>query len=162
MADPTAIGAPPIADEQGTGWEVVARYPLYEEAQRAVDHLSDAGFPVENVEIIGRDLRLVERVTGRRTTLDAAFAGAASGIWFGVFIGLLVGLFSPAVAWLAVLLTAALIGAVTGGAFGAAAHWALRGRRDFDSTLRVAAGHYDLRVAAGHVDPARRLLSQLG
>ena len=67
--------------------QTVASYPTYAEAQRAVDSLSDAGFPVEFVEIVGYDLRQVERVTGRLTTATATGAGAASGAWFGLFIG---------------------------------------------------------------------------
>ena len=47
--------------------ETVASYATYGEAQRAVDALSDAGFPVESVVIVGHDVRLVERVTGRLT-----------------------------------------------------------------------------------------------
>jgi hypothetical protein len=155
------LGATPIDDERGSGWEVVARYPRYEEAQRAVDYLSDSGFAVENVEVIGRDVRLVERVTGRRTIIDAALAGAASGMWFGLFVGLLMALFTPAVTWLAIVLTALVIGGVTGALFGGVAHWTLRGRRDFDSTFRLAAGHYDLRVADEHVAEARELLSRM-
>jgi hypothetical protein len=42
------------------GWQVVGSYPMYVEAQRAVDRLSDASFPVKNVEIVARDLRIVE------------------------------------------------------------------------------------------------------
>ena len=38
----------------------VAVYDSYGEAERAVDHLSDSGFPVEHVSIVGRDLRWVE------------------------------------------------------------------------------------------------------
>jgi hypothetical protein len=37
----------------------------YPKAQRAVDQLSDAGFPVEQTDVVGYDLRLVEHVTGR-------------------------------------------------------------------------------------------------
>ena len=46
-------------------WNTVARFNDYADAQRAVDRLSDDGFPVEKLDIIGSDLRLVERVTGR-------------------------------------------------------------------------------------------------
>ena len=45
----------------------VGSFDSYEQAQAAVDHLSDQKFPVENVTIIGSDLRQVERVTGRLT-----------------------------------------------------------------------------------------------
>ena len=64
-------------------WKQVASYASYPEAQRAVDRLSDASFPVENIEIVGRDLRIVERVTGRLTTGKATLAGAGTGAWWG-------------------------------------------------------------------------------
>jgi hypothetical protein len=62
---------------------VVATYPDYPSAQRAVDYLSDNRFPVERTAIVGTDLRLVENVLGRLTTARAALAGAASGALFG-------------------------------------------------------------------------------
>ena len=89
------FGDPTIRlDPIHAAWNTVASFGTYEEAQEAVDRLSDSGFPVENIDIIGSDLRTVERVTGRLTKRNAAAAGAASGAWFGLFIGLLVGLFT--------------------------------------------------------------------
>ena len=67
----------------------IASYATYLEAQKAVDHLSDEGFPVQHTAIVGTDLRSVERVTGRLTYARVALAGAASGVWFGAFVGLL-------------------------------------------------------------------------
>ena len=84
------FGDPTIRlDPIHAAWNTVASFTTYEEAQEAVDRLSDSGFPVENIDIIGSDLRTVERVTGRLTKRNAAAAGAASGAWFGLFIGLL-------------------------------------------------------------------------
>src|SRR5437763_15192814 len=60
-------------------WNTVARLDDYGSAQRAVDRLSDAGFPVEKLDIVVSDLQLVERVTERLTTSRAAAAGALSG-----------------------------------------------------------------------------------
>jgi hypothetical protein len=61
-------------------WNTVARFDDYETAQRAVDRLSDDGFPVETLDIVGSDLRLVERVTGR---LGGLAIGAVWGAVFG-------------------------------------------------------------------------------
>src|SRR3954452_1615718 len=72
----------------------VGSYDGYEQAQAAVDYLSDEKFPVENVTIIGSDLRQIETVTGRLTTGRAVGAGAAAGAWWGLFVGLLLGIFS--------------------------------------------------------------------
>jgi hypothetical protein len=148
-----------VTDEGTAGRQLVASYATYEEAQRAVDRLSDSGFPVQYVDIVGRDLRLVERVTGRLTTARAAGAGAASGAWFGLFIGLLVGLFTTGPEWLGLVLGGLLIGAVWGAIFGFLAHWSTRGERDFASTRGIAAGRYDLMVADAQAAQAR---SQLG
>jgi hypothetical protein len=75
---------PPRLDPVSMAWNTVASYPSYGEAQAAVDRLSDERFPVENLDIVGSGLRLVERVTGRLTNARAAAAGAASGAWFGL------------------------------------------------------------------------------
>jgi uncharacterized protein YqgC (DUF456 family) len=139
----------------------VATYDTYAAAQRAVDHLSDAGFPVENTAIVGLDLRMVERVTGRLTNARAAAAGAASGAWFGLFIGLLVGLFTSGPEWVGLMIGGLLIGAFWGAVFGFFAHWATRGQRDFSSASRIVADRYELRVADAHAVRARELLSQL-
>ena len=49
------------------------------EAQAIVDRLAKAEFPVSQLAIIGNDLKMVERVTGRLTYGRAALTGSASG-----------------------------------------------------------------------------------
>jgi hypothetical protein len=144
-----------------SGRQVVASYASYAEAERAVDYLSDASFPVQYTDIIGRDLRLVERVTGRMTNMSAAAAGAGTGAWIGLFIGLLVGLFTLGPVWLGLILGGLLIGALWGAVFGFVAHWAMRGRRDFASARGLVAGSFDLAVVDSQAERARQLLSQL-
>ncbi|MDK7160814.1 hypothetical protein QP415_13265, partial [Pauljensenia sp. UMB3104] len=51
--------------------------------------LSDQGFDVQFITIVGTDLHMVERVTGKLTTGKVAASGAASGALWGAFIGLL-------------------------------------------------------------------------
>lgn len=145
--------------EAETG-EVVASYDTYAAAERAVDQLSDASFPVEQVKVVGRDLRLVERITGRVTIGRATAAGAGSGAWFGLFIGLLVGLFTTGPEWLGLVIGGLVIGAVWGAVFGFVAHWALRGRRDFSSTSGIVAGRYDVTVSSAYAERAREVLAQ--
>src|SRR3954451_14839429 len=97
----------------------VGSYDTYEQAQSAVDYLSDEKFAVENVTIIGTDLRMVETVTGRLTTGRALAAGAAGGAWWGLCVGLLLGIFSTdGGAWIGSVLTGLLIGLVFGALFG--------------------------------------------
>ncbi|MET0424224.1 MAG: general stress protein [Actinoplanes sp.] len=146
-----AAGAPSV---------VVGTFADYAAAQQAVDHLSDNKFPVERTAIIGTDLRLVENVLGRLTTGRAALAGAASGAWFGLFIGLLFGLFSNE-SWFAVILVCLLIGAAWGAIFGAIAHAATGGRRDFASRSSIQAGQYAVTADPDVADQARQLLVQL-
>src|SRR5471030_543465 len=68
-------------------------YDRYEAAQKAVDYLADHEFAVENCMIVGTDLKLVERVTGRLTRGRVIGAGALSGMWMGLFVGLIFALF---------------------------------------------------------------------
>lgn len=142
-------------------WNTVARFDDYETAQRAVDRLSDDGFPVESLDIVGSDLHLVERVTGRLTKARAAGAGAISGAWLGLLFGVLLGLFTS-VAWLAVVLGALAIGAVWGAVFGFAAHAATRGQRDFSSVRALSATRYDLIARDGTAERARTMLGSAG
>jgi len=143
------------------GGRSVAGYGTYDQAQHAVDHLSDNGFPVENADIIGSDLRLVEHVTGRITTGRAALAGAGTGAWLGLFFGLLVGLFTTGPTWVGLLLGGLVIGAVWGAIFGFFAQWATGGRRDFSSERGIVAGRYDVVVPEAHGERARALLAGL-
>ena len=158
MTDPSN----PRLDEASIAWNTVASYGSYQEAQMAVDRLSDERFPVENIEIIGSGLRTVERVTGRRTKARAAAAGAASGAWFGLFIGLLVGLFTRGPVWLGLILGGLLIGAAWGALFGFAGHAATRGRRDFSSAQTLTATRYDIVARGGTAQQAQSILRQAG
>ena len=69
----------PLLDPVSAAWNTVGRFDSYASAQRAVDRLSDDGFPVEKLDIVGSGLRTVERVTGRLTRGRATGAGALSG-----------------------------------------------------------------------------------
>ena len=152
----------PTFNPVSAAWNTVARYDDYQAAQRAVDRLSDNGFPVEKLDIVGSDLRLIERVTGRLTTMRAAGAGAVSGLWAGLLIGVLLGLFTSGHAWLGVVAVAAAFGLLGGAVFGFATHAATRGQRDFSSVRVLSAGRYDLIAREGIADQARAMLTDLG
>jgi len=151
--DPTA-GAPTVPTMS------VATYPDYAQAQQAVDYLSDNRFPVEKTSIVGTDLRLVENVLGRMTTVRAALAGTASGAWFGLFIGLFLGIFSDA-NWFGLIFAGLLIGAAWGAIFGAIAQAMTGGRRDFTSRSSLQASQYAVIVETDVADDARQLLTRL-
>ena len=139
----------------------VGSFDSYEQAQAAVDYLSDQKFPVENVTIIGSDLRQVERVTGRLTWGRVLAAGAAGGAWWGLFVGLLLGIFAvrPG-AWIGSILTGLLIGLLFGMLFAAIGYSASRGRRDFTSTSTVIAARYDVMCHPAHAEEARAHLAR--
>ena len=143
-------------------WNTVARFDDYGSAQRAVDRLSDDGFPVEKLDIVGSDLQLVERVTGRLTKWRAAAAGALSGMWAGLLIGILFGLFTTGHAWLGVVAAAAGFGALGGAVFGFVVHASTRGQRDFSSVRGLSASRYDLIAREGGAERARAALEQAG
>ena len=122
------------------GWPI-GSYPTYAEAQRAVDHLSDKEFPVQQVTIVGVDLMQVERVTGRLTWPRVLGGGALTGAWLGLFIGLVLGFF----------------GLITSGLQYAMA----RGTRDFSSTMQLVAGRYDVLCDPQSAEQGRDLLARL-
>ena len=139
----------------------VGSYDSYEQAQAAVDHLSDEKFAVENVTIIGTDLRMIETVTGRLTMGRAIAAGAAGGAWWGLFVGLLLGIFAEDGGnWFGSVLTGLLIGLAFGAAFGGMGYAATRGRRDFTSTNKITASRYDVMCHPTHAEEARTLLAR--
>jgi hypothetical protein len=140
----------------------VGSYDSYEQAQAAVDYLSDEKFAVENVTIIGSDLRMVEKVTGRMTMGRAIAAGAAGGAWWGLFVGLLLGIFSSDGSdWIGSVLTGLLVGVVFGVVFGGLGYAATQGRRDFVSTSKIVAGRYDVMCNPAHAEEARAHLARL-
>ncbi|TFV72508.1 hypothetical protein E4P39_16280 [Blastococcus sp. CT_GayMR19] len=139
----------------------VGSYDSYEQAQAAVDYLSDQKFAVENVTIIGTDLRMIETVTGRLTRGRAVGAGAAGGAWWGLFVGLLLGIFAPdGSQWLSSVLVGLLIGVVFGAVFGAMGYAATQGKRDFTSTSKITAGRYDVMCNPAHAEEARGHLAR--
>jgi hypothetical protein len=141
--------------------QVIATYDTYVEAQRAVDFLSDQQFAVENVSIVGSDLKMVEKVTGRLTRGRAAAAGAASGAWFGLFVGVLLSLFAKDTNAFALIVSALIYGAVFGAIFGFVGHTLSGGKRDFTSRSKIASSRYEIVVVWAHADKAREVLAKL-
>jgi hypothetical protein len=135
---------------------VVVSYDSYAEAQRAVDHLSDGGFPVDRVAIVAEDLRIVEQVTGRMGYGRAALQGAGLGALIGVIIGFFLGSFSSyiAILWL-------IYGAVIGLIVGLGTHALSGGRRDFSSIEGIQAGRYNVTADEEVAEEASSLLARL-
>ena len=143
---------------------VIRQSESYEDAQRAVDFLSDRELEVSGIQIIGRDVQLVETVTGRMSYGRAAGAGMVTGGWFGLLVGLLLGLFANPdqdPSWITLLLLGILWGAMFGIVYGLIVHAATRGRRDFSSRSKLQASRYDVTCPVPVAGKARQLLAEM-
>jgi hypothetical protein len=139
----------------------VATYDTYPEAERAVDFLSDKGFPVQKVAIVGTGLKTVEQVAGRLTTGKAALLGAGQGAMLGLFFGLLFSLFFEGPDFLGVILYGLIVGTIFGAVLGAVGQAAQGGRRDFASVRGMEAEKYELQVEHDASAEAKRVLAEL-
>jgi hypothetical protein len=155
------VGSVPNLPTPPTGFAVAA-YPAYSSAQAAVEQLIKHNFSIQDVTIVGSDLQLVERVTGRLTGGKLAAAGAASGAWMGLFVGLLMFVFSPVQSGVLVLVLAAVaIGAAFGAVMGYLGYSVAKGRRDFTSASQVVARRYDVLCQPRTAEQARDILAKM-
>jgi hypothetical protein len=136
-------------------------YEKYDEAQRAVDFLSDHEFPVQNCMIVGTDLKQVERVTGRLTWGKVATGGLLSGVWLGLFVGIVLSLFGDNSSAWAIVLSTVLFGALFGLVWALIGYGATQGRRDFTSVTQVVATRYEVLVEHKLAERARELLASM-
>lgn len=135
----------------------------YEDAQKAVDTLSDKGFPVENCLIVGTDLKQLERVTARLTWGRVALGGVLSGLWLGLFVGLIFALFAdPNDSATSLLLWTALYGAIFGLVWSLIGYAFTRGSRDFQSVSQVVATKYEVFAEHKVAQQARAILAESG
>jgi hypothetical protein len=138
------------------GWPI-GSYDTYQQAQRAVDHLADNEFPVQDVTIVGVEPMVVERVSARLTWGRVLSAGAASGAWLGLFVGLLLSLFTTA-AGIGPILIGVAAGVVFGLTSAAVRYGATRGQRDFVSQSQLVARRYDVLCKPRNAELGRTLL----
>jgi hypothetical protein len=155
-------GGPSGPDDARTvpAGDTVGSYTSYLDAQKAVDYLADQQFPVQMVSIVGNELKMVERVTGRLSYPRVALSGALSGMWFGLFVGVMLSFFAPSPGYFSIL-ASVLMGAAFFMLFGIVTYAMQRGKRDFTSTSQVVATNYDVVVSVEAAHEARRLLQQL-
>jgi hypothetical protein len=151
------------AARANAGRRVVATTDSYSEAERAVDYLSDRGFPVERVAIVGHDVKMVEQVVGRLNYGGAALRGAGSGAVVGALVGWIFGLFNwvqPLIASLTLAAYGLIFGAVVGAIFGLVFHALQGGRRDFAAIRVLLPSRYEVLVDEEVAGEAIRLLAQ--
>jgi hypothetical protein len=142
----------------------VSTVTSYEAAEKAVDFLSDQGFPVEHVTIVGTGLRYIEQVSRRVTTWNATLMGAGSGALLGIFWAAFFGLFFTVDSggFLGVLAYGLVIGVIFGALWGLITHSSLGGRRDFASVSDTRADKYEIQVDDGFADRAEQVLARMG
>ena len=140
----------------------VGLYNSYDDAQRAVDYLADEKFEVQNLAIVGTDLKSVERVLGRRNWGTVITGGVQSGLSTGLLVALVLLIFTPAgVNFLALFAVALGIGILLGIGFAALGYALSRGRRDFTSISQTVATKYEVLCEHKVAVQAREMLQSL-
>jgi len=139
----------------------VAVFDTYEDAQKAVDYLADERFPVQNLAIVGTDLKLVERVLGRRGWPQVVASGALSGVGTGLLVGLFMVLLYPNLTLGVALLGGLVIGIAMGLLSATMAHASTKGQRDFSSVTATVATRYEVLGEHNVVQKAREMLAAM-
>ncbi|MDK8098979.1 general stress protein [Winkia neuii] len=158
MSTPLNFTSPVGKAPAPTGTEV-ASFRTYAEAQTAVDALAEADYPVHTLTIVGTDLVMVERVTGRATAGKAFARGALNGLWWGVMLGLLSAFINPDFGGAVIVITAGVI-TLLFGLINVAVH-AMAGkkrRQDYTSVTSVAASRFSV-LALSDAARARQALA---
>ena len=139
----------------------VGIYNTYADAQKAVDYLADQKFEVQNLAIVGTDLKSVERVLGRRSWSTVVTQGLQSGISTGLLVGLVVLIFTNPRSFLVLMLVSLAIGILLGIGFAAAGYAMSRGKRDFTSVTQTVATKYEVLCEHKVAARAREMLQQM-
>ena len=148
-----------VTDPQMPTGTEVASYETYAQARAGVDFLSDAGFDVSAITIVGSDLHLVERVKGRLTIARASLSGASSGGLWGALGGMLMSAGQSAGGTGTWVAGGIIVGALIGMALSALS-FIVRGRsRDLVSSQQVVAQRYAV-LASADIDRAYQILQR--
>ncbi|MGL5405831.1 MAG: general stress protein [Propionibacteriaceae bacterium] len=139
----------------------VANYDSYQAAQKAVDHLADENFPVENIAIVGTDLRQYERVLGKSSWMSVLLSGAAAGAMSGLMIALMLFLLRVTTMGNAFLVGIGL-GIIFGALSAAMSYAVMRGQRDFNSLTQTFANSYEVVAEHKVAQQAREILEKAG
>ncbi len=137
----------------------LAVYGGYAQARNTVDYLADHAFPIQNIAIVGTELKSVERVTGRPSRGRVAATGAVTGLGLGAFVGIAFTMFSKhgQLGFVLTPVLGTLFGLVWSQARFAAA--SRHGRRDFASVSQIVATRYEVLVEHHFAEEARGLLA---
>ena len=139
----------------------VGIYRTYAEAQKAVDFLADEKFAVQNLAIVGTELKSVERVLGRKSWGTVIGQGVQSGVSTGLLVGLVMLIFGAVKNILLLLVVALAIGIALGIIFNAIAYAMSQGKRDFTSVTQTVATKYEVLCEHKVAAQAREMLLKL-
>lgn len=139
----------------------VGVYDTYDQAQKVVDFLADSHFPVQNLCIVGTELRSVERVLGRRTWGTVLGQGLQNGLSTGIMVSLLLWVLQPGVNVLQLFAVGLSMGLFIGLVFAVLGHALARGRRDFNSVSQTVATKYEILAEHKVVQQARDLVATM-
>ncbi len=139
----------------------VGIYNSYADAQKAVDYLSDQKFEVQNLAIVGTELKSVERVLGRKTWRTVLISGVQTGVSTGLLVALLMLIFVPVPNLLVLFLVALAIGIAISIVFQAIGYALTQGKRDFTSVTQTVATKYEVLCEHKVAARARELLLQM-
>lgn len=140
----------------------LGQYGSYADAQQAVDYLADHQFPVENLCIVGTDLRQVERVTGRKDWGTVINSGLSNGLMIGLIFGVMALIFyPPETNFFTLTAVAILAAAVISIIFGVIGRALSRGKRDFTSVTQTIATRYEVLCEHKVAMQARELLAEM-
>ena len=139
----------------------VGIFNSYADAQKAVDYLADEKFAVQNLAIVGTDLKSVERVLGRRSWRTVLSSGVSSGVSTGLIVGIIMLIFTRPASVLVLILSCLALGVAIGLAFAAAGYAMTRGKRDFTSVTQTVATKYEVLCEHKVAAQAREMLQQL-
>lgn len=139
----------------------VGVYDTYDQAQKAVDFLADSHFPVQNLCIVGTELRSVERVLGRRTWGTVLGQGLQNGLSTGIMVSLLLWVLQPGVNVLELFALGLSMGLIIGLAFAVLGYALARGRRDFNSVSQTVATKYELLAEHKVAQQAREIVATM-
>lgn len=139
----------------------VGVFDTYLAAQKAVDFLADNGFPVNNLAIVGTDLRTVERVLARRTWRTVLMQGAVQGLSTALILFFVLWLFIPVANVTGLLLAAFVFSIGVSMLFAAIGYSLSRGERDFTSVQQTVATRYEVLCEHKVAEQARELLATM-
>lgn len=123
--------------------ELLGNYPSFDAAQATVQKLVDEGISLQALTVVGRDVRVVNRLRRRAGYPAVVLRSAIQGAFFGLLIGLLMSFIVPETAGLQILSSVAL-GIGIWVIFGVLGQMMRKKAPGFDTVPQVVAVSYDL------------------